>query len=78
MQTTAIPTLLVRGRESDVVTDSEVEHFRRIMPSAAIVDIGGAAHMVAGDRNDVFLNAIDTFLKGIGVLANDGPPCFSA
>lgn len=66
LRTTAIPTLLVRGRESDVVTDAEVEHFRQMVPAATIVDIRGAAHMVAGDRNDVFLDSINSFLKNAG------------
>lgn len=58
-----VPTLLVRGRESDVVTDVEVQYFSQLMPSARIVDIRGASHMVAGDQNDVFLTAIDRFLN---------------
>lgn len=58
-----IPTLLVRGRESDVVTDVEVQYFSQLMPSARIVDIRGASHMVAGDQNDVFMTAIDSFLN---------------
>lgn len=58
-----VPTLLVRGRESDVVTDVEVQYFSQLMPSARIVDIRGASHMVAGDQNDIFLTAIDSFLN---------------
>jgi pimeloyl-ACP methyl ester carboxylesterase len=67
LRTSHVPTLLVRGRESDVVTDVEAEHFAQLMPSARIVDIRGATHMVAGDQNDVFLAAIDSFLKDADV-----------
>lgn len=63
LRTSHVPTLLVRGRESDVVTDVEVEHFAQLMPNARVVDIRGATHMVAGDQNDVFLTAVDNFLK---------------
>ncbi len=52
------PVLLVRGRRSDLVTDDEVEAFRAVVPHADVVDVSGAAHMVAGDRNDVFNDAV--------------------
>jgi pimeloyl-ACP methyl ester carboxylesterase len=57
-----VPTLLVRGRLSDVVTDDGVDDFLAKVPTAREVDVGGAAHMVAGDRNDAFANAVSTFL----------------
>lgn len=57
-----IPMLLVRGRQSDVLTDAEVEHFRKLVPDARFSDIAGAGHMIAGDRNDAFNGAILDFL----------------
>lgn len=57
-----IPTLLVRGALSDLVGDEEVEHFRSLMPRASFVDVAGAGHMVAGDHNDAFSDAILSFL----------------
>lgn len=63
----AVPTLLVRGSESDIVSDETVAHMRELMPDADYVDIGGAGHMVAGDRNDAFNSAIFTFLKKHGL-----------
>ncbi len=57
-----VPTLLVRGRLSDVVTEEGVEEFLRRIPSAKVVDVGGAAHMVAGDQNDAFSRAVVEFL----------------
>jgi len=48
------PTLLVRGRESDILSDEGVREFLTHLPNAQYVDVGGAGHMVAGDRNDAF------------------------
>jgi pimeloyl-ACP methyl ester carboxylesterase len=58
-----VPTLLVRGRLSDVVTEEGVEEFLRRIPGAKAVDVGGAAHMVAGDQNDAFSRAVIDFLE---------------
>ncbi len=59
-----LPTLLVRGKLSDLVTDAEVEAFREMVPHAGYVDVADAAHMIAGDRNDVFTDAVVRFLDG--------------
>ena len=58
-----VPTLLVRGQQSDIVTDEGVEELRRLVPHAEVVDILGAGHMVAGDRNDVFNHAVVEFIE---------------
>jgi pimeloyl-ACP methyl ester carboxylesterase len=55
--------MLVRGRMSDVVTVEGVESFRRDVPTAEFVDVSGAGHMVAGDRNDAFTDAVVDFLE---------------
>jgi pimeloyl-ACP methyl ester carboxylesterase len=57
-----LPVLLVRGRLSDLVTDAEVADFRQMVPHAEYVDVAGAAHMIAGDKNDVFTDAVVHFL----------------
>ena len=57
-----MPTLLVRGRLSTLVTEEEAEHFLGLVPHARLVDVSNAGHMVAGDRNDVFTRAILAFL----------------
>jgi pimeloyl-ACP methyl ester carboxylesterase len=57
------PTLLVRGMKSDIVSDEGVAEFRALLPSAEVVEVGGAGHMVAGDRNDVFNNYVTDFLN---------------
>jgi len=58
----ALPTLLVRGRESDILSDEGVREFLSHLPNAQYVDVGGAGHMVAGDRNDAFTEAVRAFL----------------
>ncbi|MSO77997.1 MAG: alpha/beta hydrolase [Acidimicrobiia bacterium] len=58
-----VPTLLVRGLLSDVVTEEGTQAFLAAIPGAKLVDVGGAAHMVAGDQNDAFSNAVVDFLE---------------
>jgi pimeloyl-ACP methyl ester carboxylesterase len=58
-----VPTMLVRGLLSDVVDQEGVDHFRAAMPEATVVDVAGASHMIAGDRNDAFSDAVVTFLR---------------
>ena len=58
-----VPTLLVRGLLSDIVTEEGVEEFLREIPGSKLVDVGDAAHMVAGDQNDAFSNAVIDFLE---------------
>jgi pimeloyl-ACP methyl ester carboxylesterase len=57
-----LPVLLVRGKLSDLVTDAEVADFRQMVPHAEYVDVADAAHMIAGDKNDVFTDAVVQFL----------------
>ncbi|MEW6473528.1 MAG: alpha/beta hydrolase [Actinomycetota bacterium] len=61
----AIPTLVVRGGSSDVVSQQGVEHFLRLVPHADYVDVAGAGHMIAGDRNDAFAEAVTSFLRSL-------------
>ncbi|MEV0505358.1 alpha/beta hydrolase [Streptomyces spectabilis] len=60
----AVPLLLVRGGISDVVREDIAEEFCSEVPLARRVDVVGAGHMVAGDRNDHFRDAIVPFLEG--------------
>ena len=59
-----IPLLLVRGRSSDLVTAERAAAFLERFPSCGFVDVTGAGHMVAGDRNDAFTAAVLDFLAG--------------
>lgn len=59
------PTLIVRGKRSDVVSTEGVEHLHQLIPHAQCVDVEDAGHMVAGDRNDVFNAAVELFLNTV-------------
>ena len=60
-----IPALLVRGASSELVQEEHAKDFLKLVPHATYVDVSGARHMVAGDRNDQFANAIEAFLRTI-------------
>lgn len=65
MGAVSVPVLLVRGRMSDLVTEEGALAFQREHPDARYVDVSGAGHMVAGDKNDVFTAAVVDFLDQI-------------
>jgi pimeloyl-ACP methyl ester carboxylesterase len=58
----AIPALLVRGASSELVKEAHAKEFLDLVPHAEYVDVRGARHMVAGDRNDHFADAVLGFL----------------
>jgi pimeloyl-ACP methyl ester carboxylesterase len=60
-----VPTLLVRGQQSDLVSEQSVREFTAAVPHADYVDVSGTGHMVAGDDNDAFTDAVLTFLAGL-------------
>jgi non-heme chloroperoxidase len=60
-----VPTLLVRGRMSDIVSEEGVRELRELVPDAEVVDVAGAGHMVAGDRNDAFNDAVVEFVDRV-------------
>ncbi|MBZ0215475.1 MAG: alpha/beta hydrolase, partial [Fimbriimonadaceae bacterium] len=68
-----IPTLLVRGRQSELVSEEHVEEFLSLVPHAQYSDISEAGHMVAGDQNDIFADAVIDFLRKL-----DGAPVQAA
>src|SRR5690606_34264581 len=45
-----VPTLVIRGRSSDVVSLEGVAELKRLIPHLEFVDVADAGHMVAGDR----------------------------
>ncbi|MET9327330.1 alpha/beta hydrolase [Tsukamurella sp. NPDC003166] len=57
-----VPTLIVRGGKSDVVSEEGVQKMLQRVPQAEVADVSGAGHMVAGDDNQVFAAAIEEFL----------------
>ena len=57
-----LPTLLVRGGLSDVLSEEGAQAFLERCPHSEYVNITDAGHMVAGDRNDIFGRAVIEFL----------------
>lgn len=60
-----IPTLLVRGRMSTLISEESAKQFLELVPHAQYVDVKNAGHMIAGDRNDIFTKAVVDFLAGL-------------
>ena len=60
-----IPTLLIRGGRSRIVSEAGVREFRDLVPHAEFVDISDAHHMVAGDANDAFNDAVLGFVANL-------------
>ena len=60
-----IPTLLVRGGASELVQEAHVREFLELVPHADYIDVAGARHMVAGDSNDRFSDAVLDFVASL-------------
>jgi pimeloyl-ACP methyl ester carboxylesterase len=60
-----VPTLLVRGAQSDVVSDEGVADLLSLNPDALVRDVLGTGHMVAGDDNTAFADALLSFLDDL-------------
>lgn len=56
------PVLVVRGRQSDLLSEDGARELLGMVGEGEMVDVAGAGHMVAGDRNDVFNDAVVGFL----------------
>jgi len=61
----ALPTLLVRGGLSDVLSEEGAREFLALCPHSEYVNVTSAAHMVAGDHNDKFASAVVEFLSRV-------------
>jgi len=62
------PALLVRGAQSEIIKDEHVTHFESLVPHAEIVSVPNAGHMVSGDENDAFNDAIVRFISRLPPL----------
>jgi pimeloyl-ACP methyl ester carboxylesterase len=60
-----VPTLLVRGALTDIVSPEGVEEFRKLIPHLEVEDVSDAGHIVVGDNNAVFETVIVAFLKRV-------------
>ena len=57
-----IPALLVRGGSSELVHEAHAREFLDLVPHADYIDVAEARHMVAGDSNDTFSDAVLEFV----------------
>ncbi|MGW5380994.1 alpha/beta fold hydrolase [Nocardia sp. NPDC003963] len=57
-----VPTLLIQGRQSDVVGPEGVRDLLESIPHARHIGVDGAGHMVGGDDNDVLTEGLLAFL----------------
>ncbi|MEM9733803.1 MAG: alpha/beta hydrolase [Pseudomonadota bacterium] len=62
-----VPVLLIRGGKSELVTVEAAEAFLQTVPHARMADVSEAGHMVAGDKNDVFVDAVSRFLTEVSL-----------
>ncbi len=59
------PTMIVRGGMSDVVSERVMAEFLDAVPHVRSTTVSGAGHMVAGDSNHAFTNAVIAFLEEV-------------
>ena len=57
-----LPVLLVRGGRSELVTMDNANDFLKRVPHARFSDVSEAGHMVVGDNNDAFADAVIGFI----------------
>lgn len=62
-----VPTLLISGAASDVVSESTIAEFLELVPHARHAIVAKATHMVAGDENTQFNRYILEFLASLPV-----------
>jgi non-heme chloroperoxidase len=65
-----LPTLVLRGALSDVVTEEAVREFLSLCPQAEYVNLAGSGHMLTGDDNDAFGQAALDFM----LRSTESPP----
>ena len=72
-----IPTLLIRGKLSDVVSEEGVQDFLTKVPDAEFVELSGAGHTAAGDDNDAFSEVVVDFVIALrwGSTSSSSPNC---
>lgn len=64
-RTITVPTLLIRGAQSDIVSAQGARELLELIPGSRHVDVSGAGHMVSGDDNDVLSEGLLGFLSEI-------------
>jgi pimeloyl-ACP methyl ester carboxylesterase len=64
-RTLRVPTMLVRGAGSDVLSPAGARELLDLVPGAWYVEVDGTGHMVAGDDNDVFTGTLLDFMDQV-------------
>ncbi len=57
-----VPTLLVRGEVSDILSKPVADRMAKAIPNCRLVEVAGSGHPVPLDKPDAFLDAVATFL----------------
>ena len=60
-----IPTLLISGGASDVVSHDTIDEFLALVPHARHVRVADATHMIVGDDNAAFTRHVVKFLEDV-------------
>ena len=60
-----IPTLLISGCASDVVSHDTIDEFLALVPHARHVRVADATHMIVGDDNAAFTRHVVKFLEDV-------------
>jgi pimeloyl-ACP methyl ester carboxylesterase len=61
------PTLILRGERSDVFSDENADKFAKALPHGRWIKIVNAGHTIQGDNPAGLLDALNPFLKEIGL-----------
>ena len=57
-----VPSLLIRGEDSNLLVPAVADRMARDMPDCRLVEVAGSGHPVPLDKPDGFLDAVRTFL----------------
>ncbi|MBI2867118.1 MAG: alpha/beta hydrolase [Chloroflexi bacterium] len=60
-----LPTLIVRGGESNILSPEAAVRMEKSLPNARLVTVEGASHSVMGDNPSGFLAAVRPFLAAV-------------
>jgi pimeloyl-ACP methyl ester carboxylesterase len=60
----AMPLMLVRGADSGVVGDEDVDELRRRQPAVRVETVEGSGHSIQGDQPVELTRLIESFLAG--------------
>jgi len=59
-----VPTLLIRGELSDILSPDIAERMAKEIPDCQLREIAGSGHPVPLDKPEPFLEVVRTFLTG--------------